>query len=178
VPQSTSAATVVPQTPQTGAGEAQASQAPVGGRLYGTVKSGNTPLPGVTVTAQNTLTGKRFSTTTDIAGAWQMNIPQNGRYVIRTGFAAFAVTSHEALLNATNREQTVNFELVLASRMVEQKDSETASQQVRGAAVRQLAGNRAESLSLTSALVRSCHRLQTTLISAATRWLSAGSLVK
>ena len=34
------------------------------------VKSGNVPLPGVTVTAQNTLTGKRYSTTTDITGAW------------------------------------------------------------------------------------------------------------
>ena len=54
------------------------------------VKSGNIPLPGVTVTAQNTLTGKRYSTTTDITGAWSMTIPQNGRYVIRTQFAAFA----------------------------------------------------------------------------------------
>ena len=46
-----------------------------GGKLHGTVKSGNIPLPGVTVTAQNSLTGKRYSTTTDITGAWQMNIP-------------------------------------------------------------------------------------------------------
>ena len=50
-----------------------------GGKLHGLVKSGNTPLPGVTVTAQNTLTGKRYSTTTDITGAWLLNIPQNGR---------------------------------------------------------------------------------------------------
>ena len=54
------------------------------------VKSGNIPLPGVTVTAQNTLTGKRYSTTTDITGAWSLTIPQNGRYVVRTQFAAFA----------------------------------------------------------------------------------------
>jgi hypothetical protein len=70
-----------------------------GGKLHGTVKSGNIPLPGVTVTAQNTLTGKRYSTTTDITGAWLLTIPQNGRYVIRTQFAAFAVGSQEALLN-------------------------------------------------------------------------------
>src|ERR1035438_10246794 len=38
---------------------------PSGGSVHGMVKSGNIPLPGVTVTAQNTLTGKRFSTTTD-----------------------------------------------------------------------------------------------------------------
>ena len=87
-----------------------------GGKLHGTVKSGSIPLPGVTVTAQNTLTGKRYSTTTDVTGAWQMNIPQNGRYVIRTQFAAFAQGSQEAVLNATSRDQLVNFELILASR--------------------------------------------------------------
>ena len=82
-----------------------------GGRLHGVVKSGNIPLPGVTVTAQNTLTGKKYSTTTDITGAWSMTIPQNGRYVIRTQFAAFAPGSQEALLNATSHDQTVNFAL-------------------------------------------------------------------
>src|ERR1700676_2976615 len=63
---------------------ANAASVVVGGKLHGVVKSGNVPLPGVTVTAQNTLTGKRFSTTTDVTGAWSMTIPQNGRYVIRT----------------------------------------------------------------------------------------------
>ena len=52
-----------------------------GGKLHGVVRSGAIPLPGVTVTAQNTLTGKRYSTATDITGSWQLNIPQNGRYV-------------------------------------------------------------------------------------------------
>jgi hypothetical protein len=61
-----------------------------GGKLHGHVKSGTIPLPGVTVTAQNTLTGKRYSTTTDLTGAWSLTIPQSGRYVIRTQFAAFA----------------------------------------------------------------------------------------
>ena len=78
------------------------------------------PLPGVTVIAQNTLTGKRYSTTTDITGSWQLNIPQNGRYVIRTQFAAFAQGSQEAVLNATSHDQLVNFELILASRQAAQ----------------------------------------------------------
>jgi hypothetical protein len=43
---------------------------PTGGTLHGVAMSGKVPLPGVTVTAQNTLTGKRYSTTTDINGAW------------------------------------------------------------------------------------------------------------
>ena len=92
----------------------QAASTPViaGGKLHGVVKSGNITLPGVTVTAQNTLTGKRYSTTTDIAGAWSMSIPQNGRYVIRTQFAAFAPGSQEAVLNATNHDQTVTFALI------------------------------------------------------------------
>ncbi|MGA3011170.1 MAG: carboxypeptidase-like regulatory domain-containing protein [Terracidiphilus sp.] len=97
-------------------------QAPAitGGKLHGTVKSGNIPLPGVTVTAQNTLTGKRYSTTTDINGTWTLAIAQNGRYVIRTQFAAFAPGAQEAVLNASSHDQTVNFDLTLASRVVEQ----------------------------------------------------------
>src|ERR1700728_1971889 len=77
------------QAPSTSA--APAAPEPItGGRLHGVIKSGTIPLPGVTVTAQNTLTGKRYSTTTDITGSWSMTIPQNARYVIRTQFAAFA----------------------------------------------------------------------------------------
>ena len=113
-----------PQTPvpapqpappsQTAPAESPVSSAApaAGGKLHGAVKSGNVPLPGVTISAQNTLIGKRFTTTTDITGAWSMTIPQNGRYVIRTQFAAFAQGSQESLLNAANRDQTVNFDLV------------------------------------------------------------------
>jgi hypothetical protein len=140
-----------------------------GGTLHGVVKSGNIPLPGVSVTAQNTLTGKRYSTTTDITGVWALTIPQNGRYVIRTQFAAFAPGSQEALLNATGHDRTVNFELLLASRAAvqeraqaqqnggqdgqggqtgDQNSEQTAAQQ----AIQQLTGNGAGNLSLSSAL--------------------------
>jgi hypothetical protein len=138
------------------------SSAVAGGKLHGTAKSGNIPLPGVTVTAQNTLTGKRYSTTTDITGAWQMNIPQNGRYVIRTQFAAFAQGSQEAVLNVTSHDQLVNFELILASRQAEQdqQQQQQAQQGTReggragttGQGVRQMAGNAPENVSLESAL--------------------------
>ncbi len=136
-----------------------ASPSVAGGKLHGAVKSGNIPLPGVTVTAQNSLTGKRYSTTTDITGAWQMNIPQNGRYVIRTQFAAFAQGSQEAVLNAASHDQLVNFELILASRQAEQ-DQQQAQQGTRegartgapGQGVRQMAGNAPENMSLESAL--------------------------
>ncbi len=136
-----------------------AAEAVVGGRLHGVVRSGNIPLPGVTVTAQNTLTGKRYTTTTDITGSWSLNIPQNGRYVIRTEFAAFAQESQEVLLNQTGRDLTVNFQLILASRAAEQ-EQRAATQQGRKAggqgaaeqAIQQLTGNGAENLSLMNAL--------------------------
>jgi hypothetical protein len=126
--------------------------------LHGVVKSGNTPLPGVTVTAQNTLTGKRYQTTTDIAGTWSLTIPQNGRYVIRTQFAAFAQGSQEALLNAASRDQAINFDLMLASRAAQQEHIQD-QQQDQGApaaaalkAIRQLGSSGAQNLSLLSAL--------------------------
>ena len=161
-----------------------------GGKLHGVVKSGNVPLPGVTVTAQNTLTGKRFATTTDITGAWSMTIPQNGRYVIRTQFAAFAPGSQEALLNAANHDQTVNFDLMLASRAAEQEQQQAGQAAEVQQAIRQLAGNGAQSLSLMSALTgdtdagttggsgqraaRRFLRLPATRISAAIRLRSMG----
>ncbi|HEY9126394.1 MAG TPA: TonB-dependent receptor [Acidobacteriaceae bacterium] len=139
--------------------EAQPQAQPVaaGGRLHGFIHSGKIPLPGVTVTATNTLTGKRFVTTTDITGAWSMTIPQNGRYVIRTEFAAFAPTTHEALLNAANHEQAVDFELQLASRAAAQEAKEDQQQSVPQAgqiaqAIRQLTGNGAQTLSLINSL--------------------------
>ena len=147
------AASSVPAT--SSAQQAPSAQVITGGRLHGQVKSGITPLPGVTVTAQNTLTGKRYQTTTDITGTWSLTIPQNGRYVVRTQFAAFAPASQEALLNVTSHDQTVSFVLILASRAAEQERrqaSETVNPQAIQSAIQQLAGNGAQNLSLMSAL--------------------------
>ena len=123
-----------------------------GGTLGGHVKSGTVPLPGVTVTAQNTLTGKRYSTTTDVTGAWALTIPTNGRYVIRTQFAAFAQGVQEAVLNASSHEQTVDFQLILASRAAQQQQREEAQSGQVSQAIRQMAANGAQSLNLISAL--------------------------
>ncbi len=124
-----------------------------GGTLHGVIKSGNIPLPGVAVTARNSLTGKSYATTTDSTGAWSMTIPLNGRYVLRTDFAAFAPVTHEALLNATSHDQTVNFDLTLASRAAQQdaRDQQQSETQQAAAAIRQL-GAGAQSLSLMSSL--------------------------
>lgn len=140
----------VPASPTVNNSENQAAQA--GGRLHGRVKSGAIPLPGVTITAQNTLTGKRYSTTTDVTGAWSLAIPQNGRYVIRTQFAAFAQGAQEAVLNASSHEQTVDFQLMLASRAAQQEQREDAQAGQISQAIRQLTANGAQSLNLMNAL--------------------------
>jgi trimeric autotransporter adhesin len=121
-------------------------EAVTGGRLHGVIRSGKIPLPGVAVTAQNTLTGKRYSTTTDIRGAWSMTIPQEGRYVIRTQFAAFAMAAEEALLSATGRDHTVDFQLTLASRVAAEerqqaRDSAATARDPENQGFQQLDGN-------------------------------------
>jgi trimeric autotransporter adhesin len=127
-------------------------QPAAGGKLHGMVKSGNVPLPGVTVTAQNTLTGKRYATTTDITGGWSMTIPQNGRYVIRTEFAGFAQGAGEALLNASSHDQAVNLDLMLASRAAAQEQQQAGQGDDPTQAIRQLAANGPQNLNLASAL--------------------------
>ena len=88
-PDCTSGATAgspMPAPVRTAAASSEAS----GGTITGTVKAGAVPLPGVSVTATNTLTGKKYATTTDINGSFAMAIPRNGRYVVKAELAAFA----------------------------------------------------------------------------------------
>lgn len=161
IAQQTASPQEAPQAASQAAPKADAAlSAPqAGGILHGVVKfaagpgsaSGGVHLPGVTVTATNTLTGKRFATTTDITGAWSMTIPQNGRYVLRTEFAAFAATTQEARLNATTHDVKVDFELQLASRVAKQDAQEAGQAQQTAQAIRQL-GAGVQSLSLMSSL--------------------------
>jgi hypothetical protein len=128
-------AQALPATPEVAAG----------GTIHGGIKSGATPLPGVTITATNTLTGKRYSTVTTATGGYSMTIPQNGRYVVRAELAGFAATTQEALLNATGHDRQVDFTLLLASRAQQQEQREERAQTAS-----QYSGRGAQSLSLTS----------------------------
>lgn len=143
------AATCAAQT-QPATTPAPAAAGPTGGTIHGAVKSGNTPLPGVSITATNTLTGKKYSTVTDATGAYSLSIPQNGRYVLKTDFAAFAATTKEALLNATSHDQQADFALTLASRATQQEGSDQPQTAQLAQNLRQLAGNGALNLSLLS----------------------------
>jgi hypothetical protein len=139
---------------QTQPGVPAASAAPAstaqGGVIHGTAKSGATPLPGVSITATNTLTGKKYSTATDAAGAYSMTIPTNGRYVIKAELAAFADATQEALLNAGGHDRVADFILVLASRAAQQEQAQTGTSEV-AAATRQYGGRGSQNLSLLSA---------------------------
>src|ERR1700758_226331 len=58
--------------------------------VRGVIKSGATPIPGATVTASNTLTGKKVSTASAIDGSFVLPLPARGRYVVKAEQAAFA----------------------------------------------------------------------------------------
>ena len=115
-----------------------------GGTISGSVKSGAVPLPGVSVTATNTLTGKKYQTVTDVTGAYSMAIPKNGRYVVKADLAAFAAVTQEVLihadgLNGGKRAQVAEFGLQLASRVAAAESQEAAaSANVSGAIARGL----------------------------------------
>ena len=95
-----------------------AAQTPpaAGGDITGVIKSGNMPLPGVTVSAANTLTGQKAVTSTGDDGSYALHLTANGRYLVRAEMAAFAVATHEVVINAEHHSARVDLELVLLSR--------------------------------------------------------------
>lgn len=80
------------------------------------VKSGSTPLPGVTVSAANSLTGKKYITSTDVDGTYRILIGGKGRYVVRAEFSAFAPATQEVLINDENHTGKADLSLILLSR--------------------------------------------------------------
>jgi len=121
------------------AATAPAAPAQAGGSIRGTIRSGaaaanpekaepskaeqekaaksGVPLPGVSVTATNALTGDKYTTVTDATGEFAMVVPRDGRYVVRSELAAFAAGTKSVLLNASNREARVDLNMELQSRV-------------------------------------------------------------
>src|SRR5574340_1378782 len=85
--------------------------------IAGRVTAGNNPLPGVAVTAANTLTGKKAATSTDINGAYLLTAPSNGRYVVRAELSAFSPLTKEVVINAANCHLRADMEMTLLSRV-------------------------------------------------------------
>lgn len=117
-----------------------------GGDIRGVIKSGTMPLPGVTVSAANTLTGQKAVTSTAEDGTYALHLTANGRYVVRAEMAGFAAATHELVINAQNPMARVDLDLVLLSR-AQQQQQQAAGQQQRQAAA--APGRGFQSLSVT-----------------------------
>ncbi|MGC2323262.1 MAG: carboxypeptidase-like regulatory domain-containing protein [Terriglobales bacterium] len=111
-----------------------AAQTPpaAGGDITGVIKSGSMPLPGVTVSAANSLTGQKAVTSTAEDGSYALHLSANGRYVVRAEMAAFAAATHEVVINAENHSARVDLDLTLLSR-VQQQQQQAAAQARRQA---------------------------------------------
>jgi hypothetical protein len=98
--------------------------------ITGVVKNGKTLLPGVTVTASNTLTGKKYATVSSTNGTFRFNGLPRGRYVVRIEFMGFAPVTQEVVLKPETPTRRVEAELILASRQQEQQ-ADIATQAAR-----------------------------------------------
>ena len=137
---------------------AAAAPAPAqGGTIKGTIIAGTVgkpgvPLPGVAITATNTLTGKKYVTATGIDGVYEMKIPRNGRYVVKAELAGFATVTQEVVLTGVEAQaaaqaitivpKATDFGMELASR--------AAADQARQAAATTSTVRGLQSLSLSA----------------------------
>jgi uncharacterized membrane protein YgcG len=102
--------------PATAATGQTAQAAPATFSIHGVVRSGSTNLPGVTVTATHSLTGRKVITSTDVDGSFHLELPGKGRWVLRAEFSAFAAQTAEVMITPAQPEGIHNFELLLLSR--------------------------------------------------------------
>jgi hypothetical protein len=110
----------------------QSAPQPTSFEISGTVKSGKTPLPGVTVTAANTLTGKKYSIATNPDGTYKFTGLSRGRYVVRVEFMAFAPQTQEIVLKPDTPSGKFDAEMILASRQAEQSPAASAIAAIAG----------------------------------------------
>jgi hypothetical protein len=99
------------------------------GEITGVVKSGAIPLPGVSVGAANTLTGKKYLTSTDLDGSFKIVVGGKGRYVVRAEFSAFAPVTQEIVINEQNRSGKADLAMILLSRAQKEAPQEDQAQQ-------------------------------------------------
>src|SRR5581483_11847788 len=85
--------------------------------ITGKVTAGNVPLPGVAISAANSLTGKRAVTSSELDGSYALTVGPKGRFVVRAEFAAFQTATSEVVVNAGNCHPVVNLPMTLLSRV-------------------------------------------------------------
>jgi trimeric autotransporter adhesin len=82
--------------------------------ITGIVKSGNTPIPGATVTATNSSTQEKVQTSTDINGGYSLQVAGQGKYQLRVDMPAFTPLTKE--IDLTGPGSRADLELTLLSR--------------------------------------------------------------
>src|SRR5246127_678772 len=97
--------------------------APGSFEITGVVKSGKIALPGVTVTAANTLTGNKVSVATRIDGSFVLKGLWQGRYMVKMELMGFTPQASEVVLNPQNPTGKVEAQLLLASRQQDEKNN-------------------------------------------------------
>jgi hypothetical protein len=107
--------------------------------INGSARSGKTSLPGVTVTAANTLTGKKYAAATNSEGKFSFSGIARGRYVVRVEFMGFAAFTREVVLKPENPSAKVDAELILSSRQQEQTNNNNAAIAAAGRGFQSLA---------------------------------------
>jgi hypothetical protein len=110
------AAPAVAQAPAPDAQPKAVAPAPALFVIHGVIRSGGTALPGVTVTATHSLTGRKVITSTDVDGSFRLGVPSKGRWVLRAEFSAFAPQTAELMMTPAQPDAAHDFELVLLSR--------------------------------------------------------------
>ena len=100
-----------------GAGRREKSKENVAvGTLEGKVKSGNTPIPGATVTATNPATGQKVVGWTQPDGSYKLALPAAGEYVVRAQMAAFAAATQRINISTSNQHPRLDLQITLLSR--------------------------------------------------------------
>src|SRR5262245_24744613 len=148
VPAATPASASPGQTANPAAAAVPAGITSAFGEITGIVKSGNTALPGVSVSASNTLTGKKYVTSTDTDGSYKIAVGAKGRYVVRAEFSAFAPITQEIVINEQNRTGKADLSMILLSRA--QREAQQEQRQQMAQQVASLAGRQMQQLSLSS----------------------------
>jgi trimeric autotransporter adhesin len=96
-------------------------------------------LPGVTVTAANTLTGKKVSVATAMDGSFVIKGLPRGHYVVKVEFMGFATNTQDVVLNPENTSGKVEADLVLASRQQEEQANRASAATAAGRGFQSLA---------------------------------------
>jgi len=100
----------------------------------------------VSVSAANTLTGKKYITSTDLDGSFRI-VVSKGRYVVRAEFSAFAPATQEIVINEENRNGKADLAMILVSRAAQEAQQQQQQQLAQRVAA---GGGRMQQLALSA----------------------------